>query len=935
MQHQQHNPSTSIFNTSNDNTNSSKPKNPIIRRVEQSFKFTYSNTFSKVIQDARERQHLYGDNGSELIYNTFMYELYDSIIYEGGFLYQSNSRDTPTVTNVHPKLTEIINAIQRKVSASTDTSVDISSLISKYNRTISQIRDRKIKNFLDKLSISDKISNQSDFYQHIKKLDLSYNFPLHNSDGEPILDDYEKCQLILDEIIRISNGNPNDFSPQKKQRLINNAKQYYHSSLLPTNRKNNPFTVDEITVIVNNIPTTKSTFFSKITWLFVKQLCSNYASVILLCDLINALFTDSTFVATPFAKLYHTRTIGIEKKGIPYDATDLRLLRLKDWIFTIIDKLLLKRISENVFAKISDIQFAYKPHYGCEDALLLFRGLITHSLISGNELHGVLIDFKKAFDFVNNDFLITRIHNICDVTDWRYTILYNLYNQITSCVEIHGIRSVDIKITTGVGQGFAISGPLFNFVVEKLIRALRVLKIGYTVYDILIFCALYADDLNIYASTNDELQQLVDKLNKAVKNVAFTFSEKKCKYFIFNAPYNKYKSYKIVLNGHELEKTRKFPYLGVDWFLTQNTVKINEHVKSRLEKGHKAYACCHAKNLFGTSLDTKIQFKLVETLFSSTLTHGIRIFKYSPEQTDMLDKCYSKAIACVLHINTRSYNKGLYVISGSIPIYVRNNVQLLSSFHRLFRYNEESPTRKILLKEYELFESDPQLFFNIDSSYIKDVHHVFTRYNLLELFDLTVVCGYHKKDWDEKTKNVIYEFECLRLIEYLKSNKYVVLSECLESIIEHWKYENKQYRSAIPEQIELFNLRFHPRVYFGNYLYSLIGLDPIHPIRDKHKFTLTMLLRSHLVYWKTIYNDLGEKDRLPCRFCLEKWEDPLIHLLEKCEDGRVKGLHYAMKNPNDSDFYWNKSNRYKKCYKYIYVKQFLKNLYKFYKDVMR
>ena len=84
----------------------------------------------------------------------------------------------------------------------------------------------------------------------------------------------------------------------------------------------------------------------------------------------------------------------------------------------------------------------------------------------------VLIDFKKAFDSIEWDFLFNTLHKFNFGPQFIKWIKI-LYNDISSCVGNNDYYSGYFKITRGIRQGCLISALLFLIVAEIIAIKLR------------------------------------------------------------------------------------------------------------------------------------------------------------------------------------------------------------------------------------------------------------------------------------------------------------------------------------------------------------------------------------------------------------------------------------------------------------------------------
>ena len=107
-------------------------------------------------------------------------------------------------------------------------------------------------------------------------------------------------------------------------------------------------------------------------------------------------------------------------------------------------------------------QFGFRNSHSTNHALISITEKIRESLDNNEYSCGVFLDFQKAFDTVNHNILLKKLHHygIRGITnDWFKSYLNNRTQQ----TKVNDSISEKIKITYGVPQG-SILGPLLFLV---------------------------------------------------------------------------------------------------------------------------------------------------------------------------------------------------------------------------------------------------------------------------------------------------------------------------------------------------------------------------------------------------------------------------------------------------------------------------------------
>ncbi|CAH2209568.1 jg27485, partial [Pararge aegeria aegeria] len=185
------------------------------------------------------------------------------------------------------------------------------------------------------------------------------------------------------------------------------------------------------------------------------------------------------------------------------------------------------------------------------------------------------IDYEKAFDRVKHDRLGPLLRNIgLDGKDLRIVL------QPKGTVRIRGEVSKEVEIQKGVRQGCILSPVLFNLYSEAVMaEALEDLNCGVKINGRIINNLRYADETIFIASTETELQRIVDRVNKCSKEAGLTINIKKTKVLVVSNNANLGPTIRVA--SQVLERVQRYKYLGT--WLTEKWDSETE-IKTRIEK---------------------------------------------------------------------------------------------------------------------------------------------------------------------------------------------------------------------------------------------------------------------------------------------------------------------------------------------------------------
>lgn len=167
-------------------------------------------------------------------------------------------------------------------------------------------------------------------------------------------------------------------------------------------------------------------------------------------------------------------TCGIIKpvyknKGDPSNPDNYRAITLLSCLGKLFTSILNTRLNffANEFKIISENQTGFRKGYSTTDNIFVLHALIEIYVSLNKKICCTFVDVRKAFETVWRSGLWQKLHKYY-IKGKCFKVIYNLYNDIKSCVEYNGEKSQFFPCLTGVRQDENLSPFLFSIFLNDL-----------------------------------------------------------------------------------------------------------------------------------------------------------------------------------------------------------------------------------------------------------------------------------------------------------------------------------------------------------------------------------------------------------------------------------------------------------------------------------
>jgi hypothetical protein len=382
--------------------------------------------------------------------------------------------------------------------------------------------------------------------------------------------------------------------------------------------------------------------------------------------------------------------------------------------------------SNNLF---NEGQGAFRKNRRCEDNILSLKGICTIRKAKKQQTFLAFLDVSKAFDSLNRDVLFNHIwQKGLQGKCWR--LIKMLYNKVDSKVIFGDISTEFFSIENGVKQGCILSPTLFNMVIEDLNDMLNNC-LGIPVGDRCIRGLYYADDVVLLASSDKDLQQMLDIAGHFGSKWGLKFNNKKSQVMVIGKRVSNREWY---LGYQVLKETKSYKYLGV--IINRNiseTHHINDHLKTKASKlqAYMRYTLGRHHDL------NRVQFgsSLWEKAISPSLTHACGVWFCNTETSKKIIRSMQYKFAkAVMKISAMPSASAILSELGWLPILDIMDMKIINYFNYVCTL-PESRLVKCVLRELIITEDE-----NVDTkfSYVKHVKQLLNEKGLDHLFEVII-----------------------------------------------------------------------------------------------------------------------------------------------------------------------------------------------------
>ena len=387
-----------------------------------------------------------------------------------------------------------------------------------------------------------------------------------------------------------------------------------------------------------------------------------------------------------------------KRNGNPLEPENYRPITILSCFGKLFTAILNNRLNEflSFHNILEENQAGFRSGYSTTDHIFTLHALTEILKNRKTKLFCSFIDFSKAFDSVWRIGLWMKLLGN-NINGKLFRIIFNLYQNIKSCVIYAGNESAFFQSFCGVRQGENLSPVLFSLFLNDLESYLQSKNVSTVDINLLgndietylkIVILLYADDTVVFGtdprSFQDNLNAFYEYTQVWKLNINFT----KTKVVIFGA--RNVQNFQFTLGQNILSICKEFKYLGV---IFTNTRTFYKAIKHNVDHAKKALHLLY-KRINNLHIPLDLQLHLFDSTILPILLYGCEIWGF--QNTNLIEIVHNQFLRNITRLRKSTPIYMIYAELGRTPLDIQIKSRMIGFWISLINGNGNKYAKKTI-----------------------------------------------------------------------------------------------------------------------------------------------------------------------------------------------------------------------------------------------
>jgi hypothetical protein len=411
----------------------------------------------------------------------------------------------------------------------------------------------------------------------------------------------------------------------------------------------------------------------------------------------------------------------IHKKGdsnLPDNYRGISLLNVSSKLYSyILNKRLTIWAEDNNV--INEAQAGFRKNYSTTDHIFTLMSIVQKQLLLPGKLYVAFIDFRKAFDLVEREFLWSVLRSK-GIGGRMYRAVKSMYDVVRARVRVGGDLTEAFMCPCGLKQGEICSPILFSLLINELADDVLTngkhgIALTPDVIEILIM--LFADDVILMSYTVVGLQRQLNVLHETSKRLGLQVNLEKSKVVVFRKGGYLAAREKWFYDSIQLEVVNQYKYLGIIFSSGLTFSHALEDIASKAKKGTVVILKL-LWQLEDQSL--KLFSKLFDSQIQPMVTYGSEVWGVMSDLKH-IEKVHLYALKRFLNVSAHTPNFLVYGESGRYPLYINAYCRSIKYWLHVLQLPDDRLPHKAYNMLYRLHNAEK-------TNWVSRIHDILYKY---------------------------------------------------------------------------------------------------------------------------------------------------------------------------------------------------------------